>query len=184
MNFKEKEEFVSKPKRNYKLMIIIVTAVIVGTVSILMGLPGVEDFDAFDVTILPMMNAIFNGFAFIFLIIALISILRGNEKVHKRFIYAAFVATSLFLVNYLFFHYIAASTSFGGEGFIVFVYYFVLITHILLAVVTVPLALISITRAWNEYHELHKKVSRWTMPIWLYVSFTGIVVYLMIRPYY
>lgn len=173
-----------KPKRDYKLAIIIITVVLISAIVILLRLPAVEGFDAFDVTILPMMNAIFNGLTFIFLIIALIAIMRGNVKVHMGFIYAALVTTTLFLVNYVIFHYIASATSFGGEGFIVYVYYFVLISHITLAMATIPLVLTSVTRAWNEENELHKKISRWTMPIWLYVSITGIVVYMLIKPYY
>ena len=131
-----------------------------------------------------MLNAIFNICSFLFLVGALIAIMKGNVKVHRRFIYAAVVATLLFLINYVVFHYIASSTSFGGEGFIKGLYYFILITHIILAMSIIPLALTSITCAWNREFERHKKISRWTMPIWLYVSFTGVVVYLLIRPYY
>lgn len=183
MNSTEKN-IILKPKRNYKLAIVSITIVLISAIILLLNLPGVKNFDAFDITILPMMNAIFNGFTFIFLIIALVAIMQGNVKVHMRFIYAAVVTTALFLVNYVIFHFIASSTSFGGEGFIVYVYYFILITHIILAMVSIPFILTSITRAWNEENELHKKISRWTMPIWLYVSLTGILVYFMIRPYY
>ena len=108
-----------KPKRDYKLAIIIITIVLISAIVILLRLPAVEGFDAFDVTILPMMNAIFNGLTFIFLISALIAIMKGNVKVHMRFIYAALVTTTFFLVNYVIFHYIASATSFGGEGFLV-----------------------------------------------------------------
>src|SRR5699024_2685517 len=151
--------------RNYKPMIVIITLVLIGTITALLRLPGVEDFDKFDVTILPMFNAIFNLFSFGFLSCALVAILRKNVKVHRRFIYAALVYKTLFLVNYLFFH-------------------FVLISHVLLAMIIIPLALTSITLAWNQKYETHKKVSRWTMPIWLYVSLSGVIVYLLIRPYY
>ena len=175
---------VSKPKRDYKLAIIIITIVLVSAIVILLRLPPVENFDAFDITILPMMNAVFNAFAFIFLVIALIAIMRGNVKVHMRFIYAALVSTTLFLVTYVVFHFIASSTSFGGEGLIAYVYYFILVTHIILAIANIPLVLTTVTRAWNEENELHKKIARWTMPVWLYVSLTGIIVYFLIRPYY
>lgn len=183
---KEQNAMESKSKqiRNYKVAIISITIILISAILILLSLPGVENFDAFDVTILPMLNAIFNIFAFIFIIGAFIAIRKGNVKVHKRFIYAALVATSLFLINYVIFHFIASSTSFGGTGFIAIVYYFILITHITLAMATIPLVLTSITRAWNQENKLHKKIARWTMPIWLYVSFTGVVVYLLIRPYY
>lgn len=170
--------------RNYTPAIILITIVLISAITILLRLPGVEDFDAFDITILPLINAILNVFSFFFLIIALVAILKGHEKVHKRFIYAAVISTTLFLVNYVVFHTIASATSFGGDGFIKTFYYFILITHVVLAMSIIPLALTSITSTWNRQFEKHKKVSRWTMPIWLYVSFTGVLVYLMIRPYY
>lgn len=182
MNTKTTEEVFTR--RNYKPAIIIITVVLISAIVILLRLPGIKDFDAFDITILPMMNAIFNIFSFLFLIGALTAILKGNVKVHRRFIYSALVTTSLFLITYVVFHFIAASTSFGGEGIIALLYYFILITHIILAMTIIPLALTSVTSAWNREFERHKKISRWTMPIWLYVSFTGVIVYLLIRPYY
>lgn len=171
-------------QRNYKPAIIILTIVLISVIVILLRMPGIKGFDAFDVTLLPMMNAIFNVFSFLFLIGALLAILKGNVKLHRRFIYAAVIATLLFLITYVVFHFIASSTSFGGEGFIAVLYYFILISHITLAISIIPLALTSITCAWNREYERHKKISRWTMPIWLYVSFTGVLVYLLIRPYY
>ena len=182
MNSKTTEEVFTQ--RNYKPAIIILTIVLISAIVILLRLPGIKEFDAFDITILPMMNAIFNVISFLFLIGALTAILKGNVKVHRRFIYAALVTTSLFLITYVVFHFIASSTSFGGEGFIALLYYFILITHVILAMSIIPLALTSITCAWNREFERHKKISRWTMPIWLYVSFTGVLVYLLIRPYY
>ncbi|MCK0470616.1 DUF420 domain-containing protein [Halalkalibacter sp. APA_J-10(15)] len=171
-------------KRNYKPAIIIITIVINGLVALLAGLPGVESFDAFDVTILPMLNAIFNSFTFIFLLIAFIAIIRKNVTWHRRFIYAAFITTTLFLVTYVAHHFLSHSTPYGGEGFLAAFYYFILITHIVLAAIIVPLALTSVARAWNMENERHRKIARWTMPIWLYVSFTGVLVYIMISPYY
>ncbi|MEK3934862.1 DUF420 domain-containing protein [Sporosarcina sp. FSL W7-1349] len=171
-------------KRNYKPFIITVSVLLIGAIGVLSGMPGVEEFDAFDVTILPLMNAIFNSFTFVFLVAALIAIKKRNITAHRRFIYAAFVTTSLFLVTYVAFHYLASSTSYGGEGILAAIYYFVLITHILLAAAIVPLALTSVARAWNREHERHRKIVRWTMPIWLYVSFTGVLVYILISPYY
>lgn len=131
-----------------------------------------------------MMNAIFNSFTFIFLVSALIAILKKNITVHRRFIYAAFSSTSLFLLTYIAYHYISESTPYGGTGVMAGIYYFILITHIILAAVIVPLALTTVARAWNMENERHKKIARWTMPLWLYVSLTGVIVYLMISPYY
>lgn len=171
-------------QRNYTPFIIIVTIALVSVVTILLRLPGIKDFDAFDVTILPLINAILNVFSFFFLLAALFAILKGHEKLHQRFIYAAVASTVLFLVNYVFFHTIASATPFGGDGFSKYFYYFILITHITLAIVNIPLVLTSLTSTWNQQFQLHKKISRWTMGVWLYVSFTGVLVYLLIRPYY
>jgi len=171
-------------KRNYRPFIITLSIVLIGAIGVLSGLPGVEDFNAFDVTILPLLNAIFNTFTFIFLVSALVAILKRNVLLHQRFIYGAFTTTFLFLISYVTFHYLAPSTSYGGDGFLAGFYYFILITHIILAAAIVPLALTTVTRAWNMENERHKKIARWTMPIWLYVSFTGVLVYILIRPYY
>lgn len=171
-------------KRNYKPIIIILTIVINGLVALLFGMPGVENFDLFDVTILPLLNAIFNSFTFIFLVCALVAIKKRNITVHKRFIYAAFITTALFLVTYVGYHFLAESTPYGGEGILKYIYFFVLLTHIVLAAVIVPLALTAVARAWNREHERHRKIVRWTMPLWLYVSFTGVLVYILISPYY
>ncbi|WP_413379984.1 DUF420 domain-containing protein [Alkalihalobacillus sp. 1P02AB] len=175
MNFK---------KRNYKPWIIAITIIVNGLVMVLSGMPGYENFDLFNVHVLPMMNAIFNSFTFVFLLIAFIMILKKNVKWHRRFIYAAFSSTALFLVTYVSYHFLSPSTSYGGSGWMAGTYYFILITHIVLAAVIVPLALITVTRAWNMENERHKKIARWTMPLWLYVSLTGVLVYLMISPYY
>ncbi|WP_438318225.1 DUF420 domain-containing protein [Sporosarcina sp. FA9] len=171
-------------KKNYRPLIITLSIVLIGAIGVLSGVPGVEDFNAFDVTILPLLNAIFNTFTFMFLVCALVAILKGKVSVHKRFIYAAFGTTFLFLISYVSFHYLAPSTPYGGDGFLAGFYYFILITHIILAAAIVPLALTTVTRAWNMENERHKKIARWTMPIWLYVSFTGVLVYILIRPYY
>ncbi len=171
-------------QRNYTPLIIILTIVLVSVITILLRLPGVENFDAFDITILPLINATLNVFSFFFLLAALTAILKGHKKLHERLIYTALVCTVLFLIIYVFFHTVASATTFGGEGLIRFFYYFILISHIILAIVTIPLALTSITSTWNQQFKLHKKVARWTMPIWLYVSFTGVLVYFLIRPYY
>jgi putative membrane protein len=96
----------------------------------------------------------------------------------------AFVLSSFFLISYVTYHYQAAPTTFGGEGTIKMIYYFILITHIILAAIIVPLVLLSVYFAVSAQYVRHKKVSRWTFPLWLYVAVTGVVVYLMISPYY
>lgn len=137
-----------------------------------------------NLTILPLINAILNGIALLFLIGALVTIMKGNVKAHRNFIFAAFSATFLFLIIYLTYHSLAGSTSYGGEGFLKYVYYFVLITHIFLSTILLPLSLFTLAKGLNMQTEKHKKIARWTMPIWLYVSVTGVLVYLLISPYY
>lgn len=178
--------YYTKPykKRNYKPFIWIVSIILIGAIAVLSRLPGVENFDAFDITILPLMNAIFNSFTFIFLVLALIMIKKGNVDGHMKMIYAALTTTTFFLVTYVTFHFLTPSTPYGGEGILRPIYFFVLITHIVLAAGIVPLVLISVTRAWNRNVELHRKIARITMPLWLYVAFTGVLVYILIRPYY
>lgn len=173
-----------RKKRNYKPAIIIISTILILAIAVLSGMPGYEDFDAFDVTILPLMNAILNVFTFIFLVCALIAILKRNVIVHRRFIYSAFVTTFIFLISYVTFHFLSPSTSYGGDGILKYVYYFILITHIILAAVIVPFVLTTVARAWNEEHDRHRKIGRITMPLWLYVSLTGVLVYVLISPYY
>ena len=138
----------------------------------------------FDLTILPLANAIFNSFTTVFLAAAYIAIRRKQRETHKRFILAAFATTALFLITYLVYHSLAPSTPYGGEGFLRYVYYFVLITHVVLAAVIVPLALFALFTGLNLEVQRHRRIARWAMPLWLYVSITGVLVYVMISPYY
>ncbi len=150
----------------------------------LLFIPEIENGTSFNIKLLPLLNAILNSFTFVFLLAALFMILRKNVTWHKRFIFAAFTTTALFLVSYLTYHSMSSSTSYGGEGLIQSIYYFILITHIVLAAAIVPLALITLFRGLAMKVDKHRKIARWTMPIWLYVSLTGVIVYLMISPYY
>lgn len=173
------------PQRNYTPLIVTLSIVINALVAVLFFLPEAEGLDHIDWTILPMLNAIFNSFTFVFLLAALFFIVKQrNVKMHRNFIFAAFASTTLFLLSYVTYHYATESTAYGGEGPLRYVYFFILITHILLAIAIVPLALVTTARGLTNQTEKHRKIARWTMPIWLYVSLTGVVVYLMISPYY
>src|SRR5690625_1504355 len=171
-------------KRHYTPIIIALTIIVNLMIVILFFMPKQNRDIPFDISLLPRLNAIFNSFTFIFLLAALFFILRKNVKMHRNFIFAAFTSTALFLISYLTYHSLAPSTSFGGEGIIKTIYYFVLITHISLAPIVVALALFTLVWGLTRQIEKHRKIARWTMPIWLYVSLTGIIVYLMISPYY
>ncbi|KGX88763.1 membrane protein [Pontibacillus halophilus JSM 076056 = DSM 19796] len=178
MDIQREKEF------NYVPWVIGLSIAINLIVTILFFMPEINSDTSFDLTILPLLNAIFNSFTTVFLFAALFMILRKNVKWHKRFIFAAFSTTALFLVTYLSYHAMAPSTSYGGEGILQYIYYFILITHIILAIVIVPLALISLFRGLAMKVDKHRKIARWTMPLWLYVSITGVLVYIMISPYY
>ena len=171
-------------QRNYTPLIIVLTALIYALVAILTYLPPPPGSEQVEWTFLPLMNAIFNTFTFIFLLAAWIYIRKGNARLHRRFIGAAFTTTALFLLSYVTYHYLTESTSYGGEGFLRGVYYFILITHIVLAALIVPMALVTAARGLNGQNDKHRKIARWTMPAWLYVSLTGVLVYVMIAPYY
>lgn len=171
-------------ERNYAPMIITLTIVINALIALLFFIPKQNTEIAFDLTILPRLNAVFNSFTFIFLVAALFFILRKNVKMHRNFIFAAFTTTFLFLITYLTYHYLAPSTSYGGDGILKNIYYFVLISHISLAPIVVALALFSLVWGLTGNITKHRKLSRWTMPIWLYVSLSGVIVFLLISPYY
>ncbi|MDX6152357.1 DUF420 domain-containing protein [Marinococcus sp. PL1-022] len=180
-----KAEEQKQTNRTHTWIVILLSVIINGLVTILIFVEGGgQTFNGFDLTILPMMNAIFNSFTTVFLLGALYFILRKNIKMHRRFIYGAFTTTTLFLVTYLAYHSLASSTSYGGEGIIQYVYYFILISHIILAALIVPLSIYTFLKGFTYQVQKHRKIARWTMPLWLYVSITGVVVYFMIAPYY
>ena len=170
--------------RNYTPLVVGLSAAIYAIIFVLYVMPKSRAFDHMDLTFLPMMNAIFNSFTFIFLLAALVFIKRKNVKLHRRFVLAAFGATTLFLLTYTVYHSLAESTPYGGEGPLKYMYYFILITHIVLAAIIVPLALVTLFQGWTMQVDRHRKLARWTMPLWLYVSLTGVLVYLLISPYY
>lgn len=182
--YRKMETKKTSTARNYKPLIWILTLGINGLIILAFFLPGKETFKTWDFSFLPLLNAVLNGSTFVFLFAALAAIRQKNIKLHRSFIWGAFLCTSLFLLSYLLYHFTTPSTKFGGSGMIKYVYFFILISHIFLAIITVPLALISIGRGLNMEISLHKKITRWTMPIWLYVSSTGVIVYVLISPYY
>ncbi|MFD2114460.1 DUF420 domain-containing protein [Paenibacillus yanchengensis] len=171
-------------EKNYTPLVAVLTVVIVGLVAVLFFLPAYSGEIGFDLLMLPLLNAIFNSFTFLFLVIALFAIKKKNIRMHRSFVLAAFVTTTLFLLSYVTYHFLSESTSYGGDGIAKGIYFFILITHILLAIVVVPLALLSLFRGLANQVDKHRKIARWTMPIWLYVSLSGVIVYLMISPYY
>ncbi|SDX79072.1 DUF420 domain-containing protein [Flavobacterium degerlachei] len=133
---------------------------------------------------LPPIYASINGLTAILLIAAVLAIKNGNKKLHENLMKMAIGCSIAFLGMYVAYHMTSDSTKFGGEGIIKYVYYFILVTHIILSVIIIPLVLITYVRALAQVFDKHKKIAKITFPIWLYVAITGVVVYLMISPYY
>lgn len=136
------------------------------------------------VQFLPTLNACINAVCTVLLLVSFYFIKKKNIRMHKRLNVTAFILSCLFLVSYLIFHSAGHETKFGGTGTIRYLYFFILITHIILAAIVLPLVLFSFYRGMKMQVEKHRKLVRWSFPIWLYVTITGVLVYLMISPYY
>jgi putative membrane protein len=141
-------------------------------------------FDVAPLKMLPPIYAFTNGVTAVLLVGAVIAIKKGNKKLHEQLNTAAIACSLLFLLLYIAYHMTSDSTTFGGEGIIKYVYYFILITHIILSVIVIPFVLITYMKAKLGKFSEHKKIARKTFPLWLYVAVTGVIVYLMISPYY
>jgi uncharacterized membrane protein YozB (DUF420 family) len=133
---------------------------------------------------LPVLNATLNATSATLLVIGYILIRRGRIRQHRRVMIAAFTASTLFLISYLVYHANTGSRPFPGHGAMRTIYFTNLVTHILLAIVIVPMALITLTRGLRERFDRHVPIARWTLPLWLYVSVTGVIVYLMLYRLY
>ena len=133
---------------------------------------------------LPAVNATLNGLAAIFLTTGYVLIRRGHRELHKRCMLAALTTSALFLVSYVIYHANIGSRPFPGQGVIRLVYFAILITHVILAAVILPLALVTAARGLSAQYDRHVRLARWTLPIWLYVSVTGVAIYLMLYRLY
>jgi putative membrane protein len=166
---------------NHKPLIIILSLV----VPILVGLLYITPkFSGVEIDFLPLLNATINGTVFFTLIFAIKAIKNGNKELHQKLIYISLILSTFFLVSYVIHHATHDPVSYGGEGFLKYFYYFILISHITLSAIIIPLVLVTLSRALKENFEDHKKIARITFPIWLYVSATGVLVYILISPYY
>jgi putative membrane protein len=140
--------------------------------------------DGVELGFLPAVNATLNSLVAIFLVIALVMIKRKNIVAHRRFISSAMITSAVFLLSYVAYHFTTAETKFGGEGTIRTVYFVLLISHIVLAAVSLPFILQTWVYAFTSQFDKHRKMARWVFPMWLYVAITGPICYLMLRPYY
>lgn len=172
-------------EQRYKKWIVILSIAIPLVVALLFGVNLKRmGFAVEPLSFLPPIYATINGFTAVLLVLAVIAIKKGNRKLHENLMKGAIGCSILFLGMYVSYHMTSDSTKFGGEGMVKYIYYFILITHIILSIVIIPLVLITYVRALAQVFDKHKKIARITFPIWLYVAVTGVVVYLMISPYY
>ena len=167
-------------KNKYGMWIKIISIAIPVVVAILFGVRVDYDLPVF----LPPIYATINGITALLLVLALIAIKSKKIQLHQRLMQSCIVLSLVFLVMYIAYHMTTDPTPFGGEGSFEILYFFILISHIVLSIALIPLVLISYVRAFQKEFPEHKKISKITFPIWLYVTVTGVIVYLMISPYY
>lgn len=165
---------------------IVVLAIIIPIVVAVLSRMKLQDFgiEVEPLTFLPPIYATINGLTALVLVVGVIAIKNKNRKLHERLMKLAIALSAVFLVMYVAYHMTSDSTKFGGEGFVKYIYYFILITHILLSIIIIPFVLITFVRAITNNIERHKKIAKITFPLWLYVAITGVIVYFMISPYY
>ena len=164
----------------YGIWIKIISVAIPVVVAILFGVRVDYELPIF----LPPIYSSLNALTAVLLVLALVAIKSKKIKLHQRLMQTCIALSLVFLVMYIAYHMTTDPTTFGGEGYVKSLYFFILISHILLSIALIPLVLISYVRAFQEEFPAHRKISKITFPIWLYVAVTGVIVYLMISPYY
>ncbi|PJB15350.1 MAG: DUF420 domain-containing protein, partial [Flavobacteriales bacterium CG_4_9_14_3_um_filter_32_8] len=165
--------------KKYKSLIIFISIILPLVVAVLfvVRIPNVAPL-----TFLPPIYASINGLTAILLILAVVAIKKGNRVLHQRLMKTNLVLSVLFLLMYIAYHMTSNPTPYGGTDNIKFLYFFILISHILLSIAIIPLVLITTVRAFSEQFDQHKKIAKITFPMWLYVAISGVVVYWMIAP--
>jgi putative membrane protein len=164
----------------YRQLIIVISILVPVVVAVLFRVK----IDGYDFSFLPPVYASINALTGILLVGAFAAIRRNKRRVHERLMKICIGLSAVFLIMYVIYHMTSESTPYGGEGFLRIVYFFILITHIILSIVVIPLVLFTFGRALSGNFERHKKLARYTFPLWLYVAISGVIVYLMISPYY
>ena len=133
---------------------------------------------------LPALNATLNGLSFVLLSLGITFIKQGRRQAHQRTMFAALASSTAFLISYVIYHLNVLSKPFGGQGPVRYLYFAILISHVILAAAIVPLAIVTVTRALKDDFERHRRIARITFPLWMYVSITGVVIYLMLYRVY
>ena len=135
-----------------------------------------------DLGFMPAVNASLNATSATLLVLGFVAIRNRRKELHKRLMVAAFIASTVFLIGYVLYHYAHGDTPYTGVGPVRVLYFTILISHVLLSIVMLPMILTTFYLAWRERFQAHRKIARWTLPIWLYVSVTGVVIYFMLKP--
>lgn len=138
----------------------------------------------FSVSDLPLLNALLNTTSAVLLVIGHQKMKKGNIPAHKKLMIAVFITSTMFLTSYLIYHYVHGSQPFQGQGWIRPVYFTILLTHTVCATAIVPLAIITLRRGLKREDDRHARIARWTYPVWLYVSITGVLIYLLLYQFY
>lgn len=175
------KQHITAEERKFNKIITIVSVLVPLVVVVLFGvkIPNSEPLG-----FLPPIYASINGLTAFLLIYAVWAIKNNKRTLHQNIMSACIVLSLLFLIMYIAYHMTTDSTSYGGVGAMKYVYYFILLSHIMLSIVIIPLVLKTYARAYLQDYKRHRKIARITFPIWLYVAVTGVIVYLMISPYY
>ena len=166
--------------KKYNKWIVVLSIAIPLVVAVLFGVKVDMKLPVF----LPPIYASINALTSIILIVAVWAVKNGKVKLHEKLMKTAIVFSVLFLMLYVAYHMTSESTKFGGDGSVKLVYFIILISHIILSIAVIPFVLITFVRAITNNIELHKKIAKYTFPLWLYVTVSGVIVYLMIAPYY
>lgn len=171
---------IMEKEKRYRRIVVLISIAIPLVVALLFRVK----IEGYDFSFLPPVYATINGVTAVLLLVALWFIKQGNRQMHETLMKICMVLSAAFLVMYVLYHMTSDSTPYGGEGLLRYVYYFILISHILLSLAVVPLVLFAFLYAITSQFERHKKIVRFAYPVWLYVAVTGVVVYLLISPYY
>jgi putative membrane protein len=162
----------------------IVTALVLVLVVLMRSPYKIPLPEGWSMAFLPPVHAAINTLVSLCLVGAIIAVTRGKITAHRNFMLAAMALSTLFLLCYVAYHFTTVETRYGGEGALRAVYFFLLISHIIAAAVSLPLILLTFISAWTNRFDAHRSLARWVFPIWLYVAVTGPICYLMLRPYY
>jgi len=185
----DREQWLSKkPNENLskklKIATWIITSLVLILVVLMRGPYKIPLPDGWSMSFLPPVHAILNTLVALSLVGALLAVKVGKISLHRLFIFTAMILSALFLLCYVAYHFTTVETKYGGDGWLRVVYFILLISHIILAAVSLPMILLVFTSGLTNHFQSHRKLARWVFPIWLYVAVTGPICYLMLRSYY